>query len=563
MGGKEKARPELRPYRASSWKIEEALKRLEQLRISESKKDKIQTVIQGSRFNGVYCDYFLSADPDRFRDSLEHNQQFVKDAADYGIDAKVIEEGVAFSKIELGLDHANAFAWGRLVNYANELCRQMKNLYEFIQTELENPRYERLLKPEGTNWRVEYDDHELHPETRKVFEKTSKKAIASPKFKETNRILKRIIKGMELACDEPDSEKRELLIEKSAAQIRNSTLLTLRNQPESTPDKIEDEVVDELEWILHNELKKASQQTFEQDFREHLKPVIELYDQYVKNDKVTMRDLNVLSDMSKYNERIEDIKRRLVDSCSSLRILMDLFMEDKYFYALDEGNFPDINYDMRGILNLEHHIREYHHVFSSKLKNVGSVKYSVQVERLHPEDVVFGNDGGCCLAIDDNPESGYYIPFYMLDKATMVFGIYQQAGDKKPKRVGMVLAFATVDVNNDPVLLCNSCELSGASNPLDTRGLNKLVNYINKYLHKFSNAAGFKRIAMGNHNFNTAKNFMEANLLQEPDYAKEELMKLPDLEDTPEFYSEVLDNIDSPQKSSYSKKGAWAFMVRT
>ncbi|MBW2997119.1 hypothetical protein KY349_02125, partial [Candidatus Woesearchaeota archaeon] len=91
---------------------------------------------------------------------------------------------------------------------------------------------------------------------------------------------------------------------------------------------------------------------------------------------------------------------------------------------------------------------------------------------------------------------------------------------------------------------------------------NKLVNYINKYLHKFSNAAGFKRIAMGNHNFNTAKNFMEANLLQEPDYAKEELMKLPDLEDTPEFYSEVLDNVDFSQKSSYSKKGAWAFMVR-
>ena len=74
-----------------------------------------------------------------------------------------------------------------------------------------------------------------------------------------------------------------------------------------------------------------------------------------------------------------------------------------------------------------------------------------------------------------------------------------------------------------------------------------------EYLHKFGEAANFKRIAMGQHNYNTAKNYLPDEMFIKPDYKKEELMKLPDL---PEmlFYSEVLTS------KGFSEVNSWSWL---
>ena len=527
----------LKPYKADRRMIDKALQKLQGLDISETRKKKIGLVLQESRFNGVYCDYFLSDDPEAFRDSLEHNRHFTRDAAAYGIDLKVLERGVPCDGITIRLDQINAFSWEKLVNYANELAKQMKKMHDFIAEELREPRYDALLFAEGSDWLVDYDSLQIHDDTRAAFEEAAENAIASKEFRETADKLRRISSKKWLGSDEP---------------------------PEIIHDKIEDELADDLELILHKAINKAGRREFEKDFRKQLASVICIYDNYVKKGRLTSHDLDLLTDKGRHKERVDEIKARLIDGCITLRQIFDHFLEDKYFFALDEANFPDMEYDIRDILNLEEHIEEYEHIFTSKLDNVSEVHYTIRPERLMPDDVIFGNDGGCCLAIDDEISGpNHDIPFYMLDNATILFGIYQKAGKRKEKRVGIVLSFATVDIDNAPVLLCNSCELSEASNPLDTAGLNRLIAYANDYIQQFSQAAGFKRVAMGNHNYNTAKNFMDSRLLRVPDYSKEELMKLPDLENTAEFYSEVLDNSKkNSQKSSFSKKGAWAFMVR-
>lgn len=528
----------LKPYKTDQKTIDKALQKLEGLDISDSRKKKIGLVLKESRFNGVYCDYLLSDDPEVFRDSLEHNRHFAKDASTYGIDLKVLEEGVPCDGITIKLDQANAFSWEKLVNYANELAKQMRKMHDFIITELRNPRYDRILVPEEDEWTVDYASLDLHDDTRAAFEEAAENVLASRGFKETAGKLKSISGQKWLGSDYP---------------------------PDNMHDRIEDELMDELELLMHSGVRKAALKFFEKDFRRQLGDVIRLYDKYSRSGRLTSHDLDLLTEKGRHKERVEEIKSRLIDGCITLRQVFDFFLEDKYLYALEESNFPDVEYGTEEIINLEAHIAEYEHIFTSKLDNLGEVRYTIRPERLMPDDVTFGNDGGCCLAIGEEIyEPNTDVPFYMLDKATIVFGIYQQAGKRKERRTGILLAFATLDTDNDPVLLCNSCELSEASNPLGTAGLNRLVTYVNDYIQRFSEAAGFKRVAMGNHNYNTAKNFMDSRLLKVPDYSKEELMKLPDLEDTPKFYSEVLDNSDRvSQKSSYSRKGAWAFMVRT
>jgi hypothetical protein len=175
-----------------------------------------------------------------------------------------------------------------------------------------------------------------------------------------------------------------------------------------------------------------------------------------------------------------------------------------------------------------------------RLTKFDSVSYFVQREQINPFDVDIGNDGGCCKGIY-NGEIEYTnddLPFLMLDEATTFFGIYQKFGNKKPKRVGMVLSFASSDEQFNPVLVINSVELSAMKNPGYNEVLDPLVDHVNNYLLRFAKAAGFSWNAMGNHCYNTSLNYGSSKLDMKKPPKEKELLKLPEREH-PEIYQEV------------------------
>ncbi|MFH1401036.1 MAG: hypothetical protein ABIH41_05960, partial [Nanoarchaeota archaeon] len=185
--------------------------------------------------------------------------------------------------------------------------------------------------------------------------------------------------------------------------------------------------------------------------------------------------------------------------------------------------------------------------------------YTLRVEPKEPWNVTFGNDGGACIAVQAyhdgvtaGPAAGS-VPYYLLDDATVIVGIYQHVRERAPVRVGFLVGFATTDQDGRPSMLYNSMELSENANPLSGEGLTRLTTHARDYLKAYAQAAGFRRVAMGTHNYNTATNHLPPEALVTPDYAREELEKLPDIIETG-FFSEVLDK-------GRSIKGDWAWLA--
>ncbi len=226
----------------------------------------------------------------------------------------------------------------------------------------------------------------------------------------------------------------------------------------------------------------------------------------------------------------------------------------------DVGLFVNHDYYLQEFLTLGSHLIDLQEnditapIFteigkSSRLKNVAEVEYFCRVEALLPTDVSAGNDGGCCIAV--NPSSsgqteeqgnaplmgGDFFPFYQLDLATVIVGVYQRAVksraqkplQRQAKRVGMALVHASIDLDGVPVQAINSLELSQQMNPLSREGLQSLTGYVIRCIDAVGTQAGFQGLAMGTHNYNTARNFIPGGVeMIQPDYKKEELLKLPD-----------------------------------
>jgi hypothetical protein len=217
----------------------------------------------------------------------------------------------------------------------------------------------------------------------------------------------------------------------------------------------------------------------------------------------------------------------------------------------------------RELFQLEDHLEELATEstsgISTRLKKVTSARYFLKVEPLPPEDVVFGNDGGCCIAtsdeIPDNDsmfDESESVPYFQLDQGTVVIGLYQKIGKQKARRVGMSLAFVTIDRDEDAALAVNSYELSQATNPLSESELRRLIAHMNDYHHRFAEETGLQRNATATHGYNTARSYIDDDLLILP--GEEVLTKLPS-EDQCIFYSEIFD------ENNTTKQRKWSFVI--
>lgn len=195
----------------------------------------------------------------------------------------------------------------------------------------------------------------------------------------------------------------------------------------------------------------------------------------------------------------------------------------------------------------------FHTAISSNAKRISEAEYFCKVEPLPPEDVSFGNDGGCCIAVgrESIETNGDYVPFYQLDLATSIIGVYQRpimsmSGNKmnaKPKRIGMVLTHAG-SLNGVPIQMVNSLELSSTMNPLTSDQLTKLTTHVLNYVDKVGIDSGFKGLAMGNHDYNTAINHIPQNMKSR---RLDTICKMPKVQpDGSQFwYSEVFDDCNT------------------
>jgi hypothetical protein len=195
------------------------------------------------------------------------------------------------------------------------------------------------------------------------------------------------------------------------------------------------------------------------------------------------------------------------------------------------------------IYNLSEEMSDFAHETSEdaglgkKLVKYDEVRYFLKRETLQPEDINIGATGGACIGIyNEVSDTNGKTPFLLLDEATVFFGIYQQLGEKEPRKVGFTLAFLTFDENFQPVLAGNSTELHTARNPHQKEILNPVVAHVHEYIKTFAAHCGIEGVSMGTHEYNTSVNYCSQKL---PEFSNgDELMKLP-IQDQPEFYQEI------------------------
>ncbi len=509
--------PSLKEYKAEKFVIEQALSKLETLTISESKKSKIKNIIQNSRFNGIYSDFFLAEDPQAFRNSLAENIQLEQEAKDLGINLRIIEEGIPDQKIELKIDYKNkeSIAPEKITNYIQQLDRFYSQIVENMTLNFQQALPSLLT------------EHHI-PEN----------GIYNPHWTKVDQ-------------SEEDNED-----DYSQTELEEYS-------PRENYDPI-----DEKEIELYHPIDKNYGDPELENFTQGLRHICSKEDgcfSYLTEKIYQMIDSknsfvleNLLSDSFQqfYSEKLSSIELfSLLKDTSSTTLVEKYFAEKKENQLLELTRkaigyinkvILDAKFESDQILPAEFEILERHLVgtndsedlviasVSSKLKKATNINYFVKLEPLLPEDVTFGNDGGCCQAITTQSLGiGDNIPFYQLDKGTLVFGVYQQFKNKNPNRVGMILSFVTKDQNNNPVLLCNSHELSSADNPLPEEDMHRLINHTLQYLKNFCTSAGFKRLAIGNHQYNTCKNFIDNDSLEQPE--KDTLQKLPTFKKTVDF----------------------------
>ncbi len=164
--------------------------------------------------------------------------------------------------------------------------------------------------------------------------------------------------------------------------------------------------------------------------------------------------------------------------------------------------------------------------------------YSLKLERKDPLDVKYGNDSGCCIGVYENTGelgNAYGLPQMLVDNSIYFFGIYQKINGGKERRVGLVLAFQTLDANRNKVLAGNSIELSPKMNPIGV--VPQVVEFAEEALRDFGIKNGYPAIIMSAHDYNTSLNFSQRKAEKCSGLGK--LTKLP-TSPQESFYSEIV-----------------------
>ncbi len=487
---------DLRTGAASEERRTLALQRLGSLDLPDDRKRKIQEVVWDSRFQGVYVEYFLAENPFQFREQLPSNQAFLRQARGLGLNLEVLLQGISDEGITLTLQ-PNDPALEILADFAQETA---------------------LIYVNALAKHLHYNINHF----TKIF---------------AQERLHQFLQG------EGEFQERS-----TPELVYEYLTLVERKRYRSSDFEIAGEAYNLLKRKVYDRAHQKACQLLEQE------PLLgefrQLYQYYGQNRERLSAD-----DCTKagYN-----LSRR--SDAQKLRELMRVTADRLLQFGSRVGcsSFPTDDF-VRFVTN---HLDSYHiPIIGERVRRSQEARYFLRLEALPPEDVVFGNDSGCCIAVyENNLGKGTDVPFYQLDLASPLFGIYQVLPGKKPRRTGIIPSFATISEIQNPVLLENSIELSQSQNPLAASELKRLVMHATRYLARFQHTAGFSQLAAGIGDFNTGKNYLSSELFAYPDYSKEELIKLPDCAgeediDVPEFYSQVF------TREGFSKKGHWAYIT--
>ncbi len=505
--------------------LEEILRLEREGIITKTNARRMETLVNHSSYGQVYAVSIL--DPN-LRDRLEHNKVLRNDAEEYGIDLERWHAGIEDTPLRLKLEKEAKLKKDKIHSYlieAFEIIDDFKEksymAFEYFTEEYTHLNYERLVQK---YWEKDYIEFVNDLFGYALSEESEERYI---------EVLEELEGTIEFAHDYffmDDSERKAI-----------------------------------IDQILPS-LVESDRDIFEKDLE----------------SKVEKR-LNEVNLLSCYNnwqntEKIE-YEGKLKDTLTSLRELMDPHsIKNKFFKRLfntfENGNGEAVlndytyvtvqDFDTMKIHNLRSHVSEIEdpNLISTRIKNVAEAEYSCQVEELLARDVSFGNNGGCCIAVnilneDNGDEIGNEdsVPFYQLDQGTIIVGIYQKAVlsksnnilNRKKRRVGMLLVHAGANLENRAVQAVNSLELSSSMNPLSKKSLEKLTKHCLRYVDQLGLESGFEGLAMGNHNYNTAFNYLPENLkfrsLLKDKKKKDEIMKLPDhvSEGEQKWYSEIFD----------------------
>lgn len=502
---------DLTTYPASAELQQAALDRLCTIDVSKSKKEKIENIIKNSRFNGIYCEHFLADNPESFRRALPHNQEFIEQAEEAGLDLCVLEQGIEDEGITIPLTGAS-HTQAKIVDYANEVIQTTHLLVREIHSGIEE---QIELRVSGTS-----TAELLLKDQKKSRKTTSRNDVHTP---------------LNFHLEEDYSH-----IPVSAYTHVRTELLQLdwshvKNMEEFVSDK-------DTFRRAEEEIERCARQGVKHHLQECVDTALAIIPEaYLQNGKV------IIPQGTNTKEYLKNLRAKLIELCAHLNRAFEEYLPFLHDMTV-----------LQALDNAATHIRDYNpeeHVASSKIKNATEAHYHLKLEPLQPEDITFGNDGGCCLAMKkDYLGNDDSIPYYMLDLGTHIFGIYQQVKSKKPQRTGIVLAFTTLDIDGNPVLAGNSTELSEPANPLDREGLETLVQHTHRHLQRFAQAAGYRRVTMGTHNYNTSRNYVPEDSYETPDYDEEELIKLPEREEPVRFYNELFGEFNS------TKRDVWAYL---
>tara|TARA_Y100000310_G_C20648580_1_gene798067 strand:- start:73 stop:1818 length:1746 start_codon:yes stop_codon:yes gene_type:complete len=553
--------------------------------ISASRKAKIRTIITESGFSGIYSEYLLSQDPLQFRAELPHNQQYRQVAQNLGLQVEgpeIEDDGVTIALSSTSLSPLTVHG---VYAHARDLFKGLDLVVESIQDLKTSiiPEF-RLDVP----MRVDYENplsniggrNDDAEKLSQYFSNFIKMETLPSHLADLAKALDEAINGV-VASD----RYQELLgkHQEWRERVDMDTSLYRDDYGDDDGDDIDDDFDgDDFKEIFDENFfpTTAMQQMYEmiqegiETAKEHyaeeqVRPLISilenastLLEPFYELNRTGNWTRDSVEEAIKSLENPQEISGHLVNA----EKLTDQFFEgsEKLLESSQSQTATPLDQYRREIDNAFEHLQMLSFEppqLTSKLKNKGDAKYMVKKEQLLPEDIDFGNDGGACIGIyGDEPGAEDSIPFYQLDEGTYIFGIYQQVGNQRQRRVGFALAFATVDNDDKPVLFVNSIELSDKTNPLDTQGIGSLIGHTLDWIKTYAHQKGFSNVAMGTLEHNIGHVYAPQGMLSRPDKS-DRLGKIPNWiskgqEKPTGFFSEVLDYGDL----STGPGGAWKFV---
>lgn len=549
-------------------------------------QDKIIALLKDSPFRQVYAGYILADDPEQFRASLPENQKFWEQVESLGLNVEILKNGIEDTGVEIEVDpEASALLDNAIERWCVPLAEAAFDFLAYFKSEevVSEAHYQKedpdILISDAMDLLV----------TLTIDPREPKADWITPLF---------TFMGVDSTLVETDGSESDVSLDLRMDQnLKTKTLEYLTR--ELTSSEIYEKLVDAADPLLapspfakyekkiildtekieqqmlkfHHELSNFAMIKASHFIRDKLEialtPIMKFASNLDENKKLDVSTLN----------RSE--KRELLKGCRAISkidgLLKTLYNENVTTLRELNGNFAQRFREATQHLRLsegqldetQRHLSETDsdEAVSSKIRRKTKALYTVKKEPLPPEDVVFGNNGGACIAVSDNETSDQSksVPFYILDEATQVFGIYQHIGERKPARVGFVLSHIGVDQDNDPIQLINSYEFSSGMNPMVDTELTKLVEHVTGYLFQYNEEAGIARLAMGTHGYNTGKQYLDKEWFLKNE-GGERILKLPSLNsednrvlDSEEPYSEVL-----KQRSDgnfIDKIRMWSFII--